>query len=91
MAPGCRRTCPTRCSRRPGSWPDGPDQRQRQPAAMVLLRTEAEKARLLPMLDRSNRDKSRLAPVVAILAHDVEFWRRLDRLHPHVGRGGLVP
>ena len=43
----------------------------------------SEKSRLLPMLDRSNRDKSRLAPVVAILAHDVEFWRRLDRLHPH--------
>ena len=41
------------------------------------------RSRLLPMLDRSNRDKSRLAPVVAILAHDVEFWRRLDRLHPH--------
>ena len=53
------------------------------PLRLVLLRTEAEKARLLPMLDRSNRDKSRLAPVVAILAHDVEFWRRLDRLHPH--------
>jgi nitroreductase len=36
------------------------------------------------MLHRGNREKSRLAPVVAIFAHDVEFWQHLDRLHPHV-------
>ena len=53
------------------------------PLRLVLLRSEAEKARLLPMLDPSNSDTSLLAPVVAILAHDVEFWRQLDRPHSH--------
>lgn len=62
----------------------GPTSANGSPLRMVLLRTEAEKARLLPTLDQSNREKSRLAPVVAILAHDRELWRHLDRLHPHV-------
>ena len=61
----------------------GPTSANGSPLRLVLLRGAAEKARLLPHARRSNRDKSRLAPVVAILAHDVEFWRRLDRLHPH--------
>lgn len=62
----------------------GPTSANGSPLRLVLLRSEAEKERLLPTLDRSNREKSRLAPVVAILAHDVEFWRWLERLHPHV-------
>lgn len=62
----------------------GPTSANGSPLRLVLLRGEAEKAALLPMLDRSNREKSRLAPVVAILAHDVEFWRHLGRLHGHV-------
>ena len=48
----------------------GPTSANGSPLRLVLLRSEAEKARLLPALDRSNREKSRLAPVVAILAHD---------------------
>ena len=62
----------------------GPTSANGSPLRMVLLRTEAEKARLLPALDGSNQEKSRLAPVVAILAHDTAFWRHLHRLHPHV-------
>lgn len=65
----------------------GPTSANGSPLRLVLLRGEVEKAALLPMLDRSNREKSRLAPVVAILAHDVEFWRHLGRLHPHVDAG----
>ena len=62
----------------------GPTSANGSPLRLVLLRSAAEKARLLPALDKSNREKSRLAPVVAILAHDLEFWRHLHRLHPHV-------
>jgi nitroreductase len=61
----------------------GPTSANGSPLRMVILRSPEEKARLLPLLDKANRDKSRLAPVVAILAHDVEFWRHLPRLHPH--------
>ena len=62
----------------------GPTSANGSPMRLVLLRSPEEKARLLPALDKSNRDKSRLAPVVAIFAHDLEFWRQLDRLYPHV-------
>ena len=62
----------------------GPTSANGSPLRMVLLRSDADKSRLLPSLDKSNREKSRLAPVVAILAHDREFWRQLGRLHPHV-------
>lgn len=62
----------------------GPTSANGSPLRLVLLRSDAEKARLLPSLDKSNRDKSGLAPVVVIMAHDLEFWRRLDRLYPHV-------
>lgn len=61
----------------------GPTSANGSPMRILLLRSAEEKARLLPALDQTNRDKSRLAPVVAILAHDVEFWRHLPRLHPH--------
>ena len=61
----------------------GPTSANGSPMRLVLLRAEADKARLLPLLDKTNREKSRHAPVVAIIAHDVEFWRHLPRLHPH--------
>jgi 3-hydroxypropanoate dehydrogenase len=62
----------------------GPTSANGSPLRLLLLRTSAEKARLLPALDMSNRDKSRLAPLVAVIAYDLEFWRQLDRLYPHV-------
>ena len=62
----------------------GPTSANGSPLRLVLLRSAAEKARLLPTLDQANREKSRLAPVVAILAYDTAFWRHLHRLHPHV-------
>jgi 3-hydroxypropanoate dehydrogenase len=62
----------------------GPTSANGSPLRLVSLRTAAEKARLLPALDRSNREKSETAPLVLVLAHDREFWRRLDRLYPHV-------
>ena len=62
----------------------GPTSANGSPLRLVLLRSAAEKARLLPTLDKANLEKSRLAPVVAILAYDTAFWRHLYRLHPHV-------
>jgi 3-hydroxypropanoate dehydrogenase len=61
----------------------GPTSANGSPLRLVALRSPGEKARLLPALDRGNREKSRAAPVVLILAFDREFWRRLDRLYPH--------
>jgi 3-hydroxypropanoate dehydrogenase len=53
------------------------------PMRLVLLRTEEEKERLIPALSSSNRRKSLEAPVGAIVAYDLEFWRHLPRLYPH--------
>lgn len=54
-----------------------------QPLRIVFLRTEEAKARLLPHLAEGNRPKSQAAPVVAILAYDVDFHENLPRLLPH--------
>lgn len=54
-----------------------------QPARFVFLRTPAAKERLRPMLSPGNVDKTMSAPVVAIVAHDVDFHEHLPRLFPH--------
>jgi 3-hydroxypropanoate dehydrogenase len=53
-----------------------------QPLRIVFVRTDENKARLLPHLDSGNRSKSESAPVVAILAADTEFHEHLPRLLP---------
>jgi 3-hydroxypropanoate dehydrogenase len=54
-----------------------------QPARFVFLRTPEAKARLEPMLSPGNVAKTMSAPVVAIVAHDLEFHEHLPRLFPH--------
>jgi 3-hydroxypropanoate dehydrogenase len=44
-----------------------------QPLRVTFLRTDSGKARLLPLLDEGNRAKSASAPVVALLAADLDF------------------
>ena len=53
------------------------------PLRLVVLRSAEEKERLAPALAAGNRRKSLEAPVVAIVAHDLEFWHFLPRLFPH--------
>ena len=51
------------------------------PLRVTFLRDEA-KARLLPHLAEGNREKSASAPVVAILAYDLDFHDQLPTLAP---------
>ena len=51
------------------------------PLRVTFLRDEA-KARLLPHLAEGNREKSASAPVVAILAYDIDFHDELPTLAP---------
>ena len=53
------------------------------PARFVFLATEEAKKRLLPALAPLNVEKTRLAPVAAIIAWDNEFFDQLPRLYPH--------
>ena len=53
-----------------------------QPLRVLFIRSEDAKARLLPHLSEGNRAKSQSAPVVAILAADVDFHENLPRVAP---------
>jgi len=53
-----------------------------QPLRITFVRTEAAKARLLPLLNETNRAKSASAPVVAILAADTDFHEHLPLVNP---------
>lgn len=62
----------------------GPTSANSSPARIVFLRSDEAKARLSPALMPGNVEKSRTAPVVAIIAYDLEFYEKLPKLFPHV-------
>lgn len=61
----------------------GPTSMNTQPARFVFLRTQQAKERLRPCLSPGNVDKTMSAPVVAIVAHDVDFHVNLPKVFPH--------
>jgi 3-hydroxypropanoate dehydrogenase len=68
-----------------------------QPARFVSLTTPDSKARLPPLLAPTNVEKTRTAPVTAIIAWDNEFYEKLPKLLPHTdaarwfrGNGPLI-
>ena len=61
----------------------GPTSANCQPLRVLFLRSQKAKQRLLPHLMQGNIDKTMSAPVVAILAHDLDFFERLPRYFPH--------
>jgi 3-hydroxypropanoate dehydrogenase len=61
----------------------GPTSANSSPARFVFLETSAAKSRLLPALAPLNVEKTKAAPVTAIVAWDTEFYERLPELFPH--------
>jgi 3-hydroxypropanoate dehydrogenase len=53
------------------------------PARFVFVRTAEGKARLKPALSAGNLEKTMVAPVTVIVAHDLRFYDHLPRLFPH--------
>ena len=53
------------------------------PARIVFLRTPEAKERLRPALSPGNIDKVMTAPVTAIVAYDLQFYRHFPKLFPH--------
>ena len=49
---------------------------------MLLVRTPQARERLIPLPAEGNRARSRVAPLVAILAADIEFHEHLPKLVP---------
>lgn len=53
------------------------------PARLIFVKGDAAKEKLKPALDEGNVDKTMGAPVVAIIANDMEFYEKLPELFPH--------
>lgn len=64
----------------------GPTSMNGCPARFVFVTSAAGKERLAKSLKAKNIDKMMAAPVTAIIAHDLEFWRKLPFLFPHEDR-----
>ena len=62
----------------------GPTALNGQPLRVVLVRSPEARARLATHLGGSNKDKTAAAPLVAVLAYDVDFHEHLPRVFPHV-------
>lgn len=64
----------------------GPTSMNCCPARFVFVTSQAGKERLAKSLKPKNAPKMMTAPVTAIIAHDLEFWRELPFLFPHEDR-----
>ena len=61
----------------------GPTSANSQPARFVFLRSPEAKERLRPALSEGNLAKTMAAPVVAIVAYDLDFHEKLPQVFPH--------
>lgn len=60
----------------------GPTSANCSPARIVFVRTPEAKARLVACVSAGNVEKTKSAPVVAIIGMDMEFYDLLPRLYP---------
>lgn len=60
----------------------GPTSLNSSPARFLFLTSEAAKARLLPLMIQSNRDKTATAPCIVIIGYDLAFGERFPVLNP---------
>lgn len=61
----------------------GPTSANCSPARMIFVSTPEAKARLLECMSQGNIDKTRSAPVTAIIGMDMLFFDKLPQLFPH--------
>ncbi len=64
----------------------GPTSMNTCPARFIFVRSPAGKDRLAKSLKPANVPKMMAAPVTAIIAHDLDFWKELPYLFPHEDR-----
>ncbi|MFZ6759268.1 malonic semialdehyde reductase [Undibacterium sp. Ji50W] len=53
------------------------------PARVIFVKSAAEKEKLLACVAPGNLEKTRAAPVTAIIGMDMEFYEKLPQLFPH--------
>ena len=61
----------------------GPTSANCCPARIVFVKSRYAKERLLACMAAGNVEKTRTAPLTAIIAHDMEFYEELPKLFPH--------
>jgi nitroreductase len=61
----------------------GPTSANCSPARIVFAKSDEAKEKLGACMDPGNADKTRAAPVTAIIGMDMEFHERLPQLFPH--------
>jgi 3-hydroxypropanoate dehydrogenase len=61
----------------------GPTSVNCSPLRVIFVRSPEAKARLIPTLMPGNVEKTKSAPVTAILAYDSEFYEKLPTLFPY--------
>src|SRR5882672_4079817 len=60
----------------------GPTSANCCPARIVFVKSTEAKAKLLPCMAEGNVEKTKTAPVTAIIAQDMEFYEKLPKLFP---------
>ena len=61
----------------------GPTSNNGHPIRILFARTDEAKQRLVPALKGNNVEKVLTAPVCAIIAYDMEFYKKMPELFPH--------
>jgi nitroreductase len=61
----------------------GPTSANCSPARIVFVRSAEEKEKLVACVSPGNADKTRAAPVTAIIGMDMAFYDKLPQLFPH--------
>src|SRR5262249_35777251 len=60
----------------------GPTSANSCPARIVFVKSPEAKEKLLPCLSEGNIEKTKSAPVTAIIAQDMQFYEKLPKLYP---------
>jgi 3-hydroxypropanoate dehydrogenase len=66
----------------------GPTSANSSPLRIVFVQSPAAKERLVACMNPGNVDKTRSAPVTAVLAMDMAFYEKLPFLFPHTDARG---
>ena len=61
----------------------GPTSANCSPVRIIFVKSKVSKDRLLPFVIESNLEKTKSAPVTAIIGHDINFHDHLPKLFPH--------
>ena len=61
----------------------GPTSANCCPARIVFVKSKEGKGKLLPCMAEGNVEKTKTAPVTAMIAYDMEFYEKLPKLFPH--------